>query len=965
MSQWAQGARNRSLEDLVMDLQFRMARVERHLGLAPLEREPQAEEPEPAPALRPQPVETFEVPAGTRPVAAARPVVPPPLPGRPVELDDSLNVRVPVAGPAPVIPVYETPRPPAPLRQTELEQTIGLKWAGWVGAVVVVIGAALGIKYAYDQGWFQILPPAGRLALMSLGGVALLAAGEWVFRKVHRTAAACLYGAGVATLFLVSYAGHGYYRLYEPQTAFVLMGLTTAIGAAVAIRGNLLPIAVLAQIGGNLAPVLLHSDRPMLGSFLSYLLALQVVALALAWWGGNRKWWALRVMSLVTTSLWVLAVLSNPKLSADTGTLLAFSLVYAALYQAELLVSAARPRAADPEGGPVEQLSLRMPLTSATAVSAAFSLAVTALLTVAVLLTLHDASDAVRGAWVVVLAGACGAMGMLLSRGRDKTHPLHPLAVGFRVQAAALVVVAVPVALSGVNIVFGWVVLALAFAALGEVLDLPISRWAGGIVWRLALAYLVWWAGWPVVRDLGKVNPTGAHAVWLTLAGVALPAYLVMAWIVAATGHVLAWLGHRRDGERGTASVTAGLAAAAWFVASVAALPPAGATLAILVYCWLLIGADLVDPRKKLVLQAAVVLGLVTVKWVAVDTLAERLAPGWSPLTRRPVFNAVTGAGLLISMTLGAMYVLRRETLWSFLDSRRGSARRETEGPAAPLLTLAAAVMTLFGIGLTLEIDRIVEAAALNGTSLAWPLWQTKQMAWTILWSLALTAYVALARALEPVESLRPAWSKAAETMVALLAIKFLVIDTLTFRALAGSPPVTPVANFQSLTAATVVGALIVVTLFRGGARGKLPSLAGFLAVLVVLWSGTLEIDRFFERMRLTGGGFLANPRLAKQVAISIFWSVFAVGAVVAGFRFRTAGLRYFGLGLFAFTLLKVVLFDMSQVQTGYRVLSFLGLGLLLMGTSVLYGKLSPVLLRANEEADAGMIPAGDAPRTT
>jgi uncharacterized membrane protein len=960
MSQWAQWARNRSLEDLVTDLQFRLARVERHLGLAPLEPGPEVER-EPAASMGPQAVETFEVPPHTPPIAVA---VPPPLPVRPTGADESINVRVPAAAPAPVIPVYETPRPPAPLRQSALEQTIGLKWAGWVGAVVVVIGAALGIKYAYDQRWFEILPPAGRLALMSLGAVALLAAGEWVFRRVHRTAAACLYGAGVATLFLVSYAGHGYYRLYEPQTAFVLMGLTTAIGAAVAIRGNLLPIAVLAQLGGNLAPVLLHSDRPMLGSFLSYLLALQVVALALAWWGGNRKWWALRVMSLVTTSLWVLAVLFNPKLSGNTGTLLAFSLVYAALYQAELLVSAARPRAVGPGTSPVEELSLRMPLTSATAVSAAFSLAVTALLTTAVLLTLHDASDAVQGAWVVVLAGACGAMGMLLSRGRDKANPLHPLAIAFRIQAAALVVVAVPVALNGVNIVFGWTVLALAFAALGELLDLPISRWAGAIVWRLALAYLAWWAGWPLVRDLGRLNPTGAHAVWLTLAGVGLPAYLVMAGIVAIAGHLLAWLGQRREAERATASVTAGLAAAAWFLASVAALPPAGATLAILLYCWLLMGADLIDPRKKLVLQAAVVVGLVTVKWVAVDTLAERLAPGWSPLTRRPVFNAVMGVGLLISMTLGAMYVLRREALRTFLDSRRGSARAEAESPAAPLLTLAAAVMTLFGIGLSFEIDRVVEAAALNGTTLAWPLWQTKQMAWTILWSLAFSGYLVLARVLEPDESLRPGWEKVAETMVALLAIKFLVIDTLAFRALAGAPPVPPVANFQCLTAAAVVGALLVVTLFRGGARGKLPSLAGFLAVLVVLWSGTLEIDRFFERMRVTGGGFFANPRLAKQVAVSIFWSVFAVGAVVAGFRFRTAGLRYFGLGLFAFTLLKVVLFDMSQVQTGYRVLSFLGLGLLLMGTSVLYGKLSPVLLRANEGDDAGMIAAGSTERS-
>jgi uncharacterized membrane protein len=67
---------------------------------------------------------------------------------------------------------------------------------------------------------------------------------------------------------------------------------------------------------------------------------------------------------------------------------------------------------------------------------------------------------------------------------------------------------------------------------------------------------------------------------------------------------------------------------------------------------------------------------------------------------------------------------------------------------------------------------------------------------------------------------------------------------------------------------------------------------------------------------------------------------------VALGFAIRVAGVRYFGLALFALTVVKVFFVDLSTVSTGYRILSFLGLGLLLLGTSVLYGKLSPVLLR-------------------
>ena len=90
----------------------------------------------------------------TAPSAHAPPQIPPPLP-------------------------YQPQRPPPPaLRQGHLEQTIGLKWAGWVGALVVVFGAALGVKYAYDAGWIGKLPPELRLFLMALGGFSLIAAGK-------------------------------------------------------------------------------------------------------------------------------------------------------------------------------------------------------------------------------------------------------------------------------------------------------------------------------------------------------------------------------------------------------------------------------------------------------------------------------------------------------------------------------------------------------------------------------------------------------------------------------------------------------------------------------------------------------------------------------------------------------------------------------------------------------------------
>src|SRR5688500_4137183 len=164
----------------------------------------------PAPTVAPAPVAPPPRTAPPAPVLPIAPFTPAPI------VSSSPTPPAPRAPPTPVLPYQPTPAPLPPPAQTDIEQPIGLRWAGWVGAVVLVIGAGLGIKYAYDQGWFELVPASLRLAMMSLGSFALIGAGEWVRRKISDAAAVGLFGAGVATLFLVAYAGHGYLELYQP-----------------------------------------------------------------------------------------------------------------------------------------------------------------------------------------------------------------------------------------------------------------------------------------------------------------------------------------------------------------------------------------------------------------------------------------------------------------------------------------------------------------------------------------------------------------------------------------------------------------------------------------------------------------------------------------------------------------------------------------------------------------------------
>ncbi len=57
------------------------------------------------------------------------------------------------------------------------------------------------------------------------------------------------------------------------------------------------------------------------------------------------------------------------------------------------------------------------------------------------------------------------------------------------------------------------------------------------------------------------------------------------------------------------------------------------------------------------------------------------------------------------------------------------------------------------------------------------------------------------------------------------------------------------------------------------------------------------------------------------------------------GFRLREPLLRWIGLILLSITVLKAFLYDMRELGTGYRVVSYLGLGVVLMGVSYAYQK--------------------------
>ncbi|GGG79011.1 DUF2339 domain-containing protein [Edaphobacter dinghuensis] len=96
-----------------------------------------------------------------------------------------------------------------------------------------------------------------------------------------------------------------------------------------------------------------------------------------------------------------------------------------------------------------------------------------------------------------------------------------------------------------------------------------------------------------------------------------------------------------------------------------------------------------------------------------------------------------------------------------------------------------------------------------------------------------------------------------------------------------------------------------------------------------------------------------SEAELQKALAVSSFLMIYGAVLLAVGFWRRSAFIRWQALILIVFTIVKTFLYDMRNLSQGYRVVSFLGLGALLMAVSFAYQK-DWLSLRDAESSDKG-----------
>ena len=88
-------------------------------------------------------------------------------------------------------------------------------------------------------------------------------------------------------------------------------------------------------------------------------------------------------------------------------------------------------------------------------------------------------------------------------------------------------------------------------------------------------------------------------------------------------------------------------------------------------------------------------------------------------------------------------------------------------------------------------------------------------------------------------------------------------------------------------------------------------------------------------------------------MSLSVTWGTYAIAILAIGFWRNVRSLRLAALGLFGLTALKLVLVDMAEVQEVYRIVSFLVLGVLMIGASYLYHRVEKRLGMSSSAGDA------------
>ncbi|MBK1634192.1 DUF2339 domain-containing protein [Rhodovulum adriaticum] len=833
-------------------------------------------------------------------------------------VDDTDTDAQGAAAPGP----WDAPEPPEPApaeHRPNIEETLASKWMIWLGAIAVALSAVFLFRYAIDAGW--LTPMARVIAGLMLGG-ALLGAGEWAARRpvpgIGRAmntdyVPPALTASGIFAIYAALYAAHGLYGLLGPGTAFVALGLVAYAALGLALRQGWF-VALLGLAGGYLMPALIDSPQPQALPLFLYLWALGAGCLAVMVW---QRWWWFAVLTLTGALAWPLLWLATNWTIADQGVLGGYALGLAALFAG----LSTRLPVKDPQTPAWRWLSAMLADTSGLGFT----------LSGLLLLMLADASGYNGAAFAFV--GFYGALALAMAAWR-------PALEGLTVAAAAIAVAAfliwpVPAVLTipeemrqlgmgSLGVAFGPFLMPVEFHVFARALWGLAALFGIGAGLGLARGRTVaLWAGlsaaMPTILFAIAYWRIGAFRIDIDWAFVGMGLAALM--LGAATMVARRMTRRRRDVALAlyAAGCTAAIALAVTCVLREAWLTVALAA-EVLALAWIWDRLRVREVKAIALIMACIVLVRLVANPAILDYeggIAGLL--GW----------VIYGYGLPAAAMIGAARLFAR-----------GAG-----GTRDPLVLICEVLGLGFGFLMVAFQLKLWTSGTLSPMG-----WNLFDSAVQVLWWLTAAALC-----------LRRAWTAARPWLVyaggLLLLAAGLVVGlghVIDLNPLFTAEPVGrwPLVNLLGL--AYLAPALIFALLAARPGFDLGPASRQWL------WAGAgvlLFLDLTLETRRAFHGSVIAlgterMPTNGEIYAYSAVWIVFALVLLAIGIRRNTQAARYASLAVLIVTVVKVFLYDMSDLTGLYRVASFLGLGLTLIGIGRVYQR--HVCQPAPRQAQAG-----------
>lgn len=194
---------------------------------------------------------------------------------------------------------------PAPVRAaaTFLRHLVRY-WMVWLGGASIALAGIFLVRYSVEQGY---LGPGARIGAGLALGLGLHAAAEWLRRHTafRSEAVAALAGSASLVLYAAVLAALHLYGLWSAAVAFALLGLISLVTQGLALMHGPV-LAVLGILGGFAVPALIGGESISMAIPMAYALVIAVAGMALMvhvfrpwlWWGllvGAGFWWWLGV----------------------------------------------------------------------------------------------------------------------------------------------------------------------------------------------------------------------------------------------------------------------------------------------------------------------------------------------------------------------------------------------------------------------------------------------------------------------------------------------------------------------------------------------------------------------------------------------------------------------------------------------------------------------------------------------